>query len=367
MILASNVVASSVVASNSWLWYATRATGVIALILLTGSVVLGITVQVRAASRRWPRLVTLGVHRNLSLLVLAFLALHILTAVVDSYAPVGWLSVVVPFASSYRPVWLGFGTVAFDLLVAVTITSLLRTRISARLWRLVHWAAYACWPSAVIHSLGTGSDTKQPFVLGVTIACVAAVLLAGIWRLASGWPEHATARLTAGATGAALAVAVLVWALVGPLRPGWAARSGTPAVLLARIQAPASASAAASQLPALPFTTNISGTSSISSSGSGTTTVTLNGAGTASVAFQVVISGPAASGGGVQMTSSQVSFGPTANPRQYTGHVSSLNGSNILASTTDSAGSTVMLSLDVSLSGSASGSTMSGSLTASAP
>jgi sulfoxide reductase heme-binding subunit YedZ len=357
------ILASNVVSSNSWLWYATRATGVIALILLTGSVVLGIVVRVRAASERWPRLVSLGVHRNLSLLVLAFLGLHILTAVVDSYAPVGWLSVVVPFASSYRPLWLGFGTVAFDLLIAVTVTSLLRTRISARLWRLVHWTAYACWPSAVIHSLGTGSDTTQSFVLGVTVFCVVAVLAAGVWRLASGWPEHAGARLAAGATGAALVIGVAAWTILGPLRPGWAARSGTPAVLLARVQAPASNVSAqtSSQLPALPFTTNITGTSSTASSGSGTTTVTLGGQGSDSVAFQVVISGPAASGGGVQMTSSQVSFGPASNPRQYTGHVTSLNGSAIIATVTDSAGSGVTLSFDISLSGSA----LSGSLTAS--
>lgn len=361
------ILASNVVSSNSWLWYATRATGVIALILLTGSVVLGIVVRVRAASERWPRLVTLGVHRNLSLLVLAFLGLHIGTAVVDSYAPVGWLSVVVPFASSYRPLWLGFGTVAFDLLIAVTVTSLLRTRISARLWRLVHWTAYACWPSAVIHSLGTGSDTKQPFTLGVTIACVAAVLAAGVWRLVSGWPEHTGARLAAGATGAALVIGVAVWTILGPLRPGWAARSGTPAVLLARVQAPAGNASAqtSSQLPALPFTTNITGTSRTASSGSGTTTVTLSGQGSDSVAFQVVISGPAASGGGVQMTSSQVSFGPASNTRQYTGHVASLNGSTIVATVTDSSGSGsgsgVTLSFDVSLSGSALG----GSLTAS--
>jgi predicted ferric reductase len=356
------ILASSVVASNSWLWYATRATGVIALILLTGSVVLGIIVRVRAASERWPRLVTVGVHRNLSLLVLAFLTLHILTAVVDSYAPVGWLSVVVPFASSYRPIWLGFGTVAFDLLIAVTITSLLRTHISARLWRLVHWAAYACWPSAVIHSLGTGSDAKQHVVLGITVACVVAVLMAGIWRLAAGWPEHATARLAAGATGAVLAISGFVWTVMGPLHAGWAARSGTPAVLLARVQAPASISSQATQLPALPFTTNVSGTSTTTVADSGTTTVTLNGKGTEPVAFQIIISGPATSGGGVQMTSSQVSFGPTGSPHQYTGHVVSLNGGSIQATVTNSAGSTVSLSFDLSLSGTA----MSGSLTATA-
>ena len=353
------ILASNVVASNSWLWYATRATGVIALILLTGSMVLGIVVRVRAASERWPRLVTLGVHRNLSLLVLAFLGVHILTAVVDSYAPVGWLSVIVPFASSYRPLWLGFGTVAFDLLIAVTVTSLLRTRISARLWRLVHWAAYACWPSAVIHGLGTGSDAKQPFVFGVTVFCVVAVLLAGTWRLASGWPEHAAARLAAGTTAAALTIGVLAWALAGPLRPGWAARSGTPAVLLARVQAPASQ--ASSQLPVLPFTTNVSGTSSTSVSDSGTTTVALDGQGTG-VTFHIAISGPATSGGGVRMTGSQVAFGPAANRHQYTGHVTSLNGNTIQATVTDSAGSNVALGFDLTLSGSA----LSGSLTASA-
>ena len=356
------ILASNVVASNSWLWYATRATGVISLVLLTGSVVLGIVVQVRAASQRWPRLVILGVHRNLSLLVLAFLGLHILTAVVDSYAPVGWLSVVVPFASSYRPIWLGFGTVAFDLLIAVTVTSLLRTRISARLWRLVHWAAYACWPSAVIHGLGTGSDAKQPFILGVTVFCVLAVLLAGSWRLASGWPGHAAARLAAGATAAVVVIAGLAWTITGPLRPGWASRSGTPATLLARVQAPASGtSAQASRLPALPFTTNISGTVGTASAGSGTTAVTLNGQGTDPVVFQLVINGPEASGGGVEMTSSQVSFGPTANPHQYKGQVTSLNGSSIQTTVADSTGTKITLRLDVSLAG----STMTGSLTAS--
>jgi hypothetical protein len=297
------------------------------------------------------------------LLVLAFLALHILTAVVDSYAPVGWLSVIVPFASSYRPLWLGFGTVAFDLLIAVTVTSLLRTRISARLWRLVHWAAYACWPSAVIHSLGTGSDAKQPFVLGVTIVCVAAVILAGGRRLASGWPEHAVTRVVAGATGTVVVIVGLVWTVTGPLRPGWASRSGTPDLLPARVQAPASgASAQTSRLPTLPFTTDISGTTTTGSSDSGTTTVTLSGRGTDPVAFQVLISGPAASGAGVRMTSSQVSFGPTSSPQQYTGQVSWLNGSSIRATVTDGAGARITLSLGISLSGTA----MSGSLSASA-
>lgn len=223
------VTASAVVTSTTPLWYATRATGVTALVLLTGSVVLGVTASVRYASDRWPRLVTLGVHRNLSLLVTVFLAIHILTAELDTFAPVGWLAVLVPFRSAYRPLWLGLGTVAFDLLVAVTATSLLRARIGHRVWRLVHWAAYACWPLAVIHGLGTGTDTSSPFVLGITALCVIAVLAAAAWRLAVGWPVHAGVRLAAGVVGAVLTLVAIGWTLAGPLKPGWSARAGTPA------------------------------------------------------------------------------------------------------------------------------------------
>jgi predicted ferric reductase len=221
--------AATVVTSTTPLWYATRATGVIALILMTGSVVLGITASVRYASDRWPRLVTLGVHRNLSLLVTVFLVLHIVTAELDTFAPVGWLAVAVPFVSAYRPLWLGLGTVAFDLLVAVTVTSLLRARIGHRVWRLVHWTAYACWPLAVVHGLGTGTDTRSSFVLGVTVLCVIAVLVAATWRLAEGWPANSAVRLAAGVLGAVVTLVVIGWTLAGPLKPGWSARAGTPA------------------------------------------------------------------------------------------------------------------------------------------
>ncbi|NUS57848.1 MAG: hypothetical protein HOV66_23790 [Streptomycetaceae bacterium] len=363
----STTVSAAVVTSSTPLWYATRATGVTALILLTASVVLGIVVQVRAASERWPRLVTLGLHRNLSLLVLAFLALHVGTAVVDSYAPVGWLSLIVPFASAYRPLWLGLGTVALDLLLAVTVTSLLRTRISVRTWRVVHWAAYACWPAAVVHGLGTGSDPRQPVVLGLTGLCVAAVLSAGVWRLAAGWPDHARTRLVAAATGAVVVVAAFAWAVTGPLRPGWAARAGTPAVLPARAQAGAVSGASAEPaasgvLPKLPFHTSVSGTVRSSDSDSRTARVALSGTGADPVAFEIVIDGVPAEDGGVTMTGSQVAFGPSSQPRLYTGHVTRLDGGTIQASVRDASGAALSLEFDLSLSA----TTMSGTLSAGA-
>ena len=152
--------ASAVLAATNsrTLWYLTRGTGVVTLVLLTTSLVLGVLQVNRWRSRRWPRFVTGALHKNISLLVVAFLAVHITTAVADKYAPISWLNVIVPFTSSYRPVWLGLGAVAFDLLIAVIVTSALRPHISHRAWRAVHWVTYALWPVAFVHGLGTGQS-----------------------------------------------------------------------------------------------------------------------------------------------------------------------------------------------------------------
>jgi len=106
-------------AGASLLWYATRATGVVALVLLTATVILGVAGTARFAAARWPRMLTAGLHRNLSLLSVAFVAAHVLTTVLDRYAPIGGISVIVPFTSPYRTFWLGLGTVSCDLLLAV--------------------------------------------------------------------------------------------------------------------------------------------------------------------------------------------------------------------------------------------------------
>jgi methionine sulfoxide reductase heme-binding subunit len=210
------------------LWFATRATGLVALMLLTVSIVLGILVTVRFTGSRWPRFLTVGLHRNLALLVIVFVVLHVVTTVLDTYTSIGLLDAVIPFLSNYRPFWLGLGAVAFDLLLAVTITSVIRVQVGHRLWRVTHWATYACWPIAVIHGLGTGTDPRTHWVLMLTMGCVLVVLSAFTLRLAAGWPERGTLR--AGAAAIAI-VAVLgggEWARHGPLLPGWSPRAGTP-------------------------------------------------------------------------------------------------------------------------------------------
>ena len=167
------------------LWYATRATGLVTLLLLTATMLLGILTAGRLASEKWPRFLTVGLHRNITLLVLVFLALHVGTTVVDTYTSIPATAAIIPFASSYKAPWLGLGAVAVDLLIAVVVTSLFRGRLGFRAWRGLHWLAYACWPVALIHGLGTGTDRRTLWVFAATLACVAAVAAAATWRLAT--------------------------------------------------------------------------------------------------------------------------------------------------------------------------------------
>jgi predicted ferric reductase len=217
-----------VVTSSTPLWYATRATGLVALVLLTLSMALGLLSSVRFARPGWPRFVTLGLHRNVSLLALAFTVVHILTSVLDGFVHIPIQDAVIPFISSYRPLWTGLGAISFDLMLALIVTSLLRTRMTYRSWQIVHWGAYLCWPIAVVHGLGTGTDTPARWVLVLTGLCVAAIAALTIWRLISGW----SARPLVSTLGAVAVVAIIVagtaWLRAGPLSPDWARRAGTP-------------------------------------------------------------------------------------------------------------------------------------------
>jgi predicted ferric reductase len=214
-------------------WYLTRSTGAVALLLLTGSLVLGVADVRRLSTSRWPRFVVDSLHRNVSLLAMVFLVLHILTAVLDSFAPISLTAAFIPFISGYRPLWLGLGAVAFDLMLALMITSLLRQRIGHRGWRVTHWLAYACWPVALLHSLGTGSDVKSLWLQVLAVVCLALVVAAALARALSGW-SAASARGRGAAIGgvAAFTLGLLVWLPAGPLGAEWARRSGTPSALL---------------------------------------------------------------------------------------------------------------------------------------
>jgi sulfoxide reductase heme-binding subunit YedZ len=167
------------------LWYATRATGLVTLLLLTASVLLGMLTSGRFATDKWPRYLTDGLHRNVSVLVLFFLALHVGTIVFDTYTHIPITAAFIPFSTTFRPGWLALGAVACDLLIALVATSLIRNRLGHRTWRFIHWTAYICWPIALAHGLGVGTDRSTFWVFGMTVLCVATVAAVATWRFIS--------------------------------------------------------------------------------------------------------------------------------------------------------------------------------------
>jgi DMSO/TMAO reductase YedYZ heme-binding membrane subunit len=126
------------------------------------------------------------------MLSMVFLAIHILTSVLDTYVHIGWAAIVVPFTSSYSRFWVGMGTVAVDLMAAVFVSSMLRTRMKPGTWRGIHWLAYGCWPIALAHTFGLGTDSGEPWVIALGATCILAVGFALLWRV------RATTRRAAG-------------------------------------------------------------------------------------------------------------------------------------------------------------------------
>ncbi|MCW2532246.1 MAG: ferric reductase [Blastococcus sp.] len=189
------------------LWYLNRATGIVSLLLMTLTVVLGTVVRRHGRIPGLPRFAVTGLHRNVGLLSALLLVTHVLTAVVDSYVDIGVANTVVPFTAGYRPLAIGLGTLAADLLLLVIVTSLLRERLPHRLWKAVHLTSYLLWPLAFVHGITAGTDLGSGWLLAVVLTCAAAATWASVAALgarrASPPPaERAAAALTT--TSAAL-------------------------------------------------------------------------------------------------------------------------------------------------------------------
>ena len=167
------------------LWYLGRSSGVVSLVLLTLVVALGIATRSGRLLPGLPRFAVSAVHRFASLLAVVFLTLHVVTLTLDPQSQLRWLDAVLPFGSHPKPLWIGLGAASLDLMVALVLTSLLRQRIGHRVWRAIHWAAYALWPFAVLHTIGTGTDMHRPWMLGLLALC--ALTVAGLigWRLST--------------------------------------------------------------------------------------------------------------------------------------------------------------------------------------
>jgi methionine sulfoxide reductase heme-binding subunit len=343
-------------AGPSAYWYLTRGTGAVALVLLTASVVLGVLGSLRfSLAPRFPRFAIDALHRDVSLLALAFLAVHIITSVLDSFAPIKLTDAVIPFAGTYRPLWLGLGALAFDVLLALTVTSLLRRRVGYRRWRLIHWLAYASWLVAVLHGLGTGTDTKVWWMLALTGACVAAVTIATLARISRSDFPRPELRAPATALSIAAPVGLAIFTFAGPLQQGWARRAGTPTRLLAHASPPpATTVRVTAPRPTLriPFSAGLAGTATQTpQSGGEIIDLELRLTGSATGRLRIRLGGTPLGNGGLSLTGSQVDLLANGLPRVMAGKIVSLEGQQLVAHVSNGSGTGLSLYASLNIDG----------------
>ena len=190
------------ISNGPMLWYLNRGSGVALLLVLTATLCLGILSARAGRSRLVPRFVGQQLHRNLGVLALVLVVGHVATAVADTYVDIRWWQAVSPVGATYKPLWLGLGSLAFDVMLLVVLTSLLRHRMGQRSWHAVHVLGYLSWPLAVVHSVGIGTDASSSWGRQVGLGCVAAVAAVSLIRVGS--DLLAGRRRPADLTGASL-------------------------------------------------------------------------------------------------------------------------------------------------------------------
>jgi sulfoxide reductase heme-binding subunit YedZ len=164
-------------------WYIARSSGIVAYLLLSASVVLGALMAGRAKFT-WPRFAVEEVHRFLALLAGVFIAVPGLALLLDTVVPISLAQELVPFASPYRPFAVGLGVLAAELLAAVGITNLYRSRLPHTVWRRAHYLTLAVWALATIHGFLAGSDRLDPWFAGIATATVTSVAIVVFTRFA---------------------------------------------------------------------------------------------------------------------------------------------------------------------------------------
>ncbi len=322
---------------NAVTWDTARAGGLVAYVLLTTTVSLGLAVRNRWRSSRWPLPITNELHGYVSLLALVFVAIHVLAIAIDPFTHFGLAAVLVPFASRYRPVWMSLGIVALYLLLAVWVSTRLRRRVGHRLWRRIHVSAFAIYGAATLHGLGTGTDTRTAWAVGLYATSVGLVGTLVVIRLLAPAAKGDRPRPVAAGAAAAAVLAVAAWSIGGPLPPGWSGRAGGSPTRAAsgrasaRVVPPASTSLPPAAVHP-PFTARFAGRLTAGPlNDAGLLTVRIDGAlsGPTKDHLEILIHGVPLDDGGVAMEQSRVRMG-TATPL-YHGEITSLDGTRLVA------------------------------------
>ena len=207
------------VTSNPALWYAARASGVAAYVVLSLVVSLGLTLGGKAQTRSWPRFSVEDVHRFGGLLVGSLIGIHVLTIAADSFLPFSLTQLLVPFTSTYRPLWTGLGIAAAEILLALAITNHYRKQLPYSFWRKAHYLNFAVWGLASVHGLMSGTDRGAAWLAILYGVSVAVVVMLLVWRFGG----HVFRSPRVAGAGAVTVVA-LPLLILGPLRhspPAW--------------------------------------------------------------------------------------------------------------------------------------------------
>jgi DMSO/TMAO reductase YedYZ heme-binding membrane subunit len=348
---------------NAVTWDTARAGGFAAYVLLTCAVSAGLVLRNRWQTARWPRLITNELHGYLSLLALVFIAVHVVAVLLDPFTRFGLVEVLAPFASHYRPVWMGLGVVALYLLLAVWVSSRLRAHIDFRTWRAIHALSYGVYAAATIHGLGTGSDTRTAWASALYAASVLVVGGLAGRRLLVPTSRGQRPRPVLAAVGGLAITAIAIWSVTGPLAAHWGARagggSGSRAAASTRSSANRSASPAAlpSGRVSTPFGAAFAGRVTVRPVDvSGRVTVRIDGAlrGGTRDHLEIYLRGTPLDDGGVAMEQSRVRMG-AATP-MYRGEIVGLRGSQLVAALRSNAGPLrLVISLSLAGDGSVSG------------
>lgn len=204
---------------HTLLWETARAGGMVAYLFATASVCLGLLLSLKVRSRSWPRFVTDGLHRHVTLIGLIFTAIHTIGIWFDPFTAFAPAEVFVPFVSHYRPLWIALGIVAAYLLAALWASEWIRPHVGYAWWRRLHYTSFAVFVLATIHGIGAGSDTATWWGVAIyagAVGLTVALLARRLWVAVA--PDRRVASLTL-LGGATLALAV--WTVILPLEPGW--------------------------------------------------------------------------------------------------------------------------------------------------
>jgi sulfoxide reductase heme-binding subunit YedZ len=173
-------------------WFVARASGFTAYLLITASMVAGLVVKSRPFGAKLKAASALDVHRFVTTLALAAVAVHGLALVADASVHITFGDLVIPFAAPYKPLWTGMGVIAADLALVVAVSFPLKKRIGGRNWRRLHWATYSIFVFSTVHGLAAGTDSGQPWAMNVYLGAVGAVAFATAWRAFAGPLRPAT-------------------------------------------------------------------------------------------------------------------------------------------------------------------------------